>query len=310
MTLSELATLVCTKCHRTDDSSVEEAKTYLKSRYRMLWDSRPWRDSIGMISLGSSSVSQVTTLPAIVDRVMAIRWGSESNLLPQSLGAIFQIDPALFDRTGTPASFSLIAPSGVSSSPGGNPVFVSSSDPSASFKVSIRGAFNGNPKSEVIQVAGTSQLSSVNNYDEIYSLSKSSTSSALSVLDSSLAKTILSLESWETSRSFQRIHFDVIPESADSCLILFKRTFRPLVNDSDSPELTGIDNALLASAIADMLEGQRQYGKAQIKMQEASMMATQMADMERHQSASASQLIPWDAAMAPDYYATTSYLIP
>jgi hypothetical protein len=310
MTLSELADLVCAKCHRTDDASVTEAKTYLKSRYRMLWDSRPWRDSIGLLSLDSSQVSQITTLPANIDRIMQIRWGGDKTLLPQELGTIFQVDPAMFDRTGSPATFSIISPSGVSSSPGGAPVFVFSSNSSASFKVSIRGSFNGNPKSEVIQVSGTSQVSSTNNYDEIYSLSKSTTGYPLTVLDSTLSNTILSLDTWETSRTFQRIHFDTIPDEAKTCLILFKRTFRPLVNDSDSPELTGIDNAILASAIADMLEGQRQYGKAQIKMQEASMMASQMADLERHQSASAMQLIPWDAAMAPDYYATTNYIIP
>jgi hypothetical protein len=276
----------------------------------MLWDSRPWRDTIGLLSLDSTNVSQVTTLPANIDRVMAIRWGSDRTLLPQELGTIFQVDPAMFDRTGTPATFSLISPSGVASSPGASPVFVFSSDVSASFKVSIRGSFNGNPKSEVIQVSGSSPVSSANNYDEIYSLSKSSTTSPLTVQDSTLSTTIFSLESWETSRTYQRVHFDTIPDAAQTCLILFKRTFRPLVNDSDSPELTGIDNALLASAIGDMLEGQRQYGKAQIKMQEASMMASQMADLERHQSASSMQLIPWDAAMSPDYYATTNYIIP
>jgi hypothetical protein len=309
MTLSEIASLVCTKCHRTDTASLQEAKTYIRSRYKMLWDSRPWRDSIGMLSLDSSSVSQVTTLPAIVDRVMAIRWGSETNLLPQDLGTIFQVDPAMFERVGSPATFSIIAPSGVASSPGGMPIKVTSSNPAASFSVSIKGLLSGVPKYETIVVAGTSVLTSANSYDEVFSLSKSSTDYPLTAQNSS-GSTILSLATWETAKSFQRIHFDMVPSEAMACMILFKRTFVPLINDSDSTELTGIDNALLASAIADMLEGQRQYGKAQVKMQEASMMATQMADLERHQSASAAQLIPWDAAMSPDYYATTSYVIP
>ena len=303
MTLSELADLVCTKCHRTDAQSVTEAKTYIRARYRMLWDSRPWRDAIGMLSIAAVDVTRVTILPGIVDRLMSVRWGDSSTLLPADLGTIFSIDPALFERTGEPATFSLISPSGVEVSPAGGKIKISSTDSNAAFQVSIRGMLGTVEKNEILSTVGVSLIESVNSYDEILSLSKSSTTSDLTVAKSA-GGTILTLDALESSRQFQRIHFHVTPDNSKALLILFKRRFRPLLKDSDSTELTGIDNALIAAAVADILEAQRQYGKAQIKMQESGALATAMADLERHQSASCATLVPWDAAMAPDDFDT------
>ena len=300
MTLSELASLVATKCHRTDAQSVTEAKEYIRARYRMLWDSRPWRDALGVLTIAAESVERITILPGIIDRLMAVRWGDSGTLLPADLGTIFSIDPALFDRTGEPVSFTIISPSAVEVSPAGGKIKVSSTDPNASFQVSVRGMSGNSERSETITTAGTALIESAHSYDEILSLSKSSTSMDLTVIKSSTSATILFLASEESARQFQRVHFHVTPDVSKALFVLFKRRFRPLTNDSDSTELTGIDNALIAAAIADVLEAQRQFGKAQLKMQESGALATAMSDLERHQSASCATLVPWDAAMAPD----------
>lgn len=301
MTLSELSDLVCTKVHRTDAQSVAEAKTYIRARYRMLWDSRPWRDAIGMITVPAESVSRITILPGIIDRVMSVRWGDSNTLLPADLGTIFSVDPAMFERSGEPATFSIISPSAVEVSPGGGKITVLSSDSNASFKVTVRGIRGTAEKSEVITTSGTGEVESVNEYDEILALAKASSNMDLTVKKSSGGEHVLFLESDESARQFQRLHFHVTPDSGRALLILFKRRFRPLNQDSDSTELVGIDNALVAAAIADMQEGQRQFGKAQMKMQEAGALASAVADMERHQSASVATLVPWDAAMSPEY---------
>lgn len=308
MTLSEIATLVTTKMHRTDAQSVTEAKVYIRARYKMLWESRPWRDSISMITIPSASVTRITILPKIVDRVLAVRWGTLTNLLPADLGTVFSMDPNLFERTGDPAAFSLITPSGVDVSPAGEKIKVSSSDASATFKVSVRGIYGNDEKNEVITTAGTTEILSVNNYDEIFSLSKNSSTLDMTAKKSSGA-TILTLGTTETSLQFQRLHFHTTPTTSQNLLVLFKRRFRPLNEDSDSTELTGIDNALLAAAESDMHEAQRQFTKASAKMQEAGAMATAMSDLERHQSASSATLVPWDAAMSSEGYDYT-YEIP
>ena len=101
-----------------------------------------------------------------------------------------------------------------------------------------------------------------------------------------------SLRNSERERQHQRIHFHSTPQNARTGLLLFKRTFQPLLNDSDAPLIGGIDNALLCAAESDMLEGQRQYGKAQAKMQEAVAMIGTMQDLERQQSANLIRIIP------------------
>jgi hypothetical protein len=110
----------------------------------------------------------------------------------------------------------------------------------------------------------------------------------------------LFLETFETSRAHQRLHFHGTPQTADNVLILYKRKIRPLVNDSDGTEIGGIDNALLSAAIADMLEGQRQYAKAQLKAGEASQLASAAADLETNQSANIIRLIPWDSGFGTE----------
>ena len=138
---------------------------------------------------------------------------------------------------------------------------------------------------------GTSISTSTYSYDTIYSLSKGTTTADLEVTSYIDGAQLLMLQTHETERKHQRIHVHSTPRNASVGLMLFKKTFTPLINDSDSPEITGIDNALLAAAISDMQEGQRQYGKGAAKMQESVAMIGTMADLERHQSENLTRLI-------------------
>jgi hypothetical protein len=75
-------------------------------------------------------------------------------------------------------------------------------------------------------------------------------------------------------------------------LALGKRTYPGLLHDFEAPALSNVENALLAYAMADMLERQRQYAKAQLKLQEAQEQMALLHDLERHQSASETRIIP------------------
>ena len=88
------------------------------------------------------------------------------------------------------------------------------------------------------------------------------------------------------------------PDTAKTLLVLGKLKVTAL-GDTDSPKINGIDNALLAYVEADMLEHLRQYGKAQVKQQEAAGQMALVRDLETVQSARVSKLIPemasvWD----------------
>ena len=82
------------------------------------------------------------------------------------------------------------------------------------------------------------------------------------------------------------------PAEAYSVLALCKRSYPGLVHDWEAPALPNVENALLAFATADLLERQRQYGKALAKLKEAREEMALLRDLERNQSASECRIIP------------------
>jgi len=91
---------------------------------------------------------------------------------------------------------------------------------------------------------------------------------------------------------FCRIKPVPVPKDDGSVFVLGKLQWVAL-EDSDTPALNGIDNALLAFVEGDMLERSRQYGKAQIKFTEAASHIQIMRDMEKGQRQSISRIIPY-----------------
>lgn len=293
MTLGDYVDLVTTKVHRTDEPSRDEARKYIASRYQMIFESYPWRDACEVAGIALENTSQIVILPHIADRIIGVRWSSGLTLRNESLWTILQIDPAKFDQTGDPVTYTIYSPSGVAATPGGQMVTLATTQAtSVEFSISIYGSYQGQDKNETMSLTGTQELQSVNSYDDIYTLSKYTDAHSLTVRRADNLEEILYLTPAEKERRHQRLHFHSTPTNASVLLVLYKRRINPLVNDSDAPELAGIDNALLSCAIADMRESERQYAKAQAKMDEGVALVKTMADLERHQSENVVRLIP------------------
>jgi hypothetical protein len=313
MTLKELADQVCTKCHRNDAPAQAEARTYIKARYRILYESRIWRDAIdpplllrgrtltnefnepltdedGNI-LTTGLVDQILILPAIASRVINCRWGSNIVLQNEELWNMVRLNPSIFDQTGDPIGFSVTSPSGTQVSPGGLPLVFTSSNIDAAFNVTVRGRLNDVDQTEVVPVTGAGATTSINAYDHISSLGKDTLEYPLTVKDS-IGTTLLRLPAEEGDRKHQRIHFHSTPRSPGTLMILYKRKCKDLVHDSDSTEIEGFDNMVLAAAISDMREGERQISKAAAKAQEVAGLMQVAIDLEKEQSASMPRLIP------------------
>lgn len=75
-------------------------------------------------------------------------------------------------------------------------------------------------------------------------------------------------------------------------LIAGKRPFPGLADGGATPILRNIDNALLTFATGDMLERQRQYGKAQAKFEEGAAHLAALVELETRQGGQIVQLIP------------------
>jgi hypothetical protein len=292
MTLEQYVDVICTKMHRTDDATRAEARVYIQARYRTLYDSSAWRDlqQIGALPLGGG---RETILPHIVGTVIACRWSSNILLANESQWTVLAIDPSRFDQQGEPVSFSVISPSGVRVSPGGSKLHLSTTDTNPNFVVSIYGSYGGEEKSESVSITGLGVIESVYQYDDIFSLSKTDTIHNLSVARSDIGEQILFLKASESDRIHQRISFHATAPTTSTGLVLYKRSFRPLVSDSDSPDpIGGLDTALLALAEADMYQASRQFSKKDNKLNEAAMGVAVMKSLESEQSANLIRIIP------------------
>lgn len=107
------------------------------------------------------------------------------------------------------------------------------------------------------------------------------------------SKTVATLLAGDTAgQKRQRIRLVQIPDSAIALRVLGKRSMPSFTDDLDEPAINGITNCLLAFGQADMLERERQYGKAELKKKEGVMLLQQLQAQEVVQQAHQSQIIP------------------
>ena len=62
MTLSELADQITTKLSDTDSASVVTCKKFINNRYRMVWESQLWTQTLGVVSASVSANDETVTL--------------------------------------------------------------------------------------------------------------------------------------------------------------------------------------------------------------------------------------------------------
>lgn len=90
----------------------------------------------------------------------------------------------------------------------------------------------------------------------------------------------------------QRIRMLETPEDATTVRVLGKRKCPRFSDDNDQPPVRGMDNLLIAMAQGDMLERERQYGKANLKFQEGVALLEQFKAAETIQQAHNQRIIP------------------
>lgn len=298
MTLSEIATYVCNKVGKSDPTTVQLCKDFIAARYRMIYDSQMWRESLGLYS-GTANSGQLI-MPLWMDRVVSVRYDAlEIQAVDQN--AAFQINPQAFDTMGTPVAFTTMQPVAtsvpVNTPQMGGISFVSDAS-SDSGSILIRGSISGNSVSETAQINGIIPVDLDGDYDLITLISRSPSASTITFTISSSEISVLLPD----SAGVQYVRINLLQQPKDltkSILVLGKRKFQPMVNDLDAPEIRGIDNALIALSMSDLLERQRQYAKAQMKLQEGEAMIKIAIGLETSQGASLPRIVPWVGE--PDY---------
>jgi hypothetical protein len=87
------------------------------------------------------------------------------------------------------------------------------------------------------------------------------------------------------ARKRQRIRLIELPDAALTIRVLAKLVCPSLSADGDAPALTNVDNCLMAFAQGDMLQRERQYGKAQAAFAEGVQLLDQLKRVEVIQEA-------------------------
>lgn len=119
------------------------------------------------------------------------------------------------------------------------------------------------------------------------------TSYTVSLVDPATNVTILTVPA-DAVRALRRQRlqlFGSVPANA-VIRVLGKVVCPNFTDDSDEPGLTGVENCLLAFAQADMLKRSRQYGKAQVEMQEGIQLLAQLVAEQVVQQAHSVRFTP------------------
>ena len=109
MTLAELTTCICTKTGQTDEASAAACRLFLRRRYATIWDHALWQESLSVVTL-TASESNICTLPAPADRIVAVRQGNAAlPVLDQT--TLMRYDSGSYDNSGVTVGFTMESPS-------------------------------------------------------------------------------------------------------------------------------------------------------------------------------------------------------
>jgi len=298
MNLLELAEHVVDRVGVDDDTTKGLAKRFIKRRYKSAFDKYPWLEAHATLQL-RATVSDVI-LPDWADKVLQVRADNAEaahRLQMVSRQTVMLIAPGAPDELGAKVAYSPLPSVAVHTHPLGNRVTVESSNGGdADQSIRIRGMHNGLTCEETIQLAGMTPLTSANYYNEITHFSKPETLGNVTL--KSVASTTPELQVLlAAERERRHIRIQLIRDFADGdpeevVTVLVKRRCIELRHDNDTPQIDNLDDSLIAFAMADMLERERQFAKAQAKVSEGVALLNEMVIAERDQRQNIVSIIP------------------
>jgi hypothetical protein len=297
MILGEIVSYACGKAGRSDDGFKAKVRTWAQLRRDMLWQQQLWKDSLAIYTKAVTAGQATVYLPAHIEKLVAARH-DDTALLPVDQVFLFNDDPGMWERTGTPMEFSRPAASGVAvalPANGEKVNLVSGNAADVGKKVSIYGELNGEEVTELVLLNGTSAVQSVNTFTEIWQLSKEATAGQVTATGATSAATLVRLAAEQTEKRHPRLRFHETPVAAITLAVLAKRLPPPLRNDSDATGLPSLDNALLAFVSADALEHMRQYNKAAAKTKEGNAILERAMSTEIFHEAKGGRITPNDS---------------
>src|SRR5438067_12610351 len=163
MTLEEYAQHIADKTGKSDAESVAIIKRFVARQYEAIYNSAPWREANILVQQTATGAQII--LPNQVERPSAVRWDAQT-IGPAEPHLLFAIDPQIFERTGTPITFTHLQASATAVLPDSEVLtLVSDSGSDTTTRVLIRGELGGIEQYEVVTLNGTTPVDTINSYD-------------------------------------------------------------------------------------------------------------------------------------------------
>jgi hypothetical protein len=309
MDLAALADHVTSKTGKLDPESLECAKNYLRARHELCYDAHLWKDTVLPFEAPVTAAQKYVVLPYECARPLAA-WDTRMRVPIEiaSLATIVAINPMALTEESWTYKFTEVDSVGwpflmteqlffqVNNS---LPEAVTLNFSGRAMWPDTRAGSHSVDHTHTASVASNTQASTPY-FQQLYRITKPVTSGPIfiqSLAYSPIPNPNQRRGEWlwpadSTTAVFARIQL-MSPASGDFTLgVLGKRRFRQMRLDSDAPMIRGLDNALIAFAIGDMLERSRQYAKAAAKQQEGTELLKVAVDTETNQSAYESRVIP------------------
>jgi len=307
MTLAQMAAAVCGKVNQSETEDQVACKSFLTFRHDMIWADALWKDSLTeyrqTLSPDGYTPSSnwlptkgVLLLPPVIGEVLAVRSDSRK-LNVRRPEFYYRVDWDAFAKQGEACDYVLL-PRCVWEFDTAQLAYAYSDaegDAAANYYLDYLDA-DGVGITRVTNTLSSQEGAYTERIDQVL---KSGTNGTVHFIysDNSGNHPIFDLLTGETAaKQRERVRFLYIPTQAMTLRLLGKRVCPSFTNDLDQPAIRGSENCLMAYAQADMLERERQYGKAQIKIQnEATPLLTQLKGVEVVQQAHNQQIVPEDA---------------
>jgi hypothetical protein len=302
MNLATMAAFVCGKVRRSDAGSIAKCKEFLRQRYQVLYDESLWRDSVWAYEFTFTpnqtdkpeSYAATYFLPSVVDRLLALRT-TDNFMRSVAEETLYRSSIDEFAQSGTPVRFTTGAPVVAiipEDYPYSDALFVSAAVADAGIEYSVTYIdANGDRQSISTTFGAGSQVAE--DVRVLERATKLATTAAVTFQGFEAAVDIISAAAAATAWPARTpIKLIPIPTAATVFRALVKKKVLPLEDDNDVPELRGVDNALLAMAQGDMLERERQYGKAAQKHGEGLALLQDLKNRACYQEDQQMQIVP------------------
>lgn len=106
MTLLDIATYCASSLGLNDNLTLTQAKKFAALRWKMIWDAANWNLSRGQAAVAIVGGTETAVMPSDVQLVLAVRIGTDRELLPSHDLTELALNPAAFGSVGETLTFS------------------------------------------------------------------------------------------------------------------------------------------------------------------------------------------------------------